>query len=128
VEAFLPKFKLESSFDLKEALTALGMKRAFHDPRREGGAQFDGMSEATDPDDKLYVSAVLHKAFVEVGEKGTEAAAATAVLLQPKKAADEPKLVPFTPTFRADKPFVFLIRDQKTGTVLFLGRTLHPGG
>ncbi len=79
VEVYLPKLKMDSSFDLGKTLKALGMKRAFTDPRRSGGAQFDGMSEARSPLDKLYITKVLHKGFVEVSEKGTEAAAATAV-------------------------------------------------
>jgi serine protease inhibitor len=119
VDVYLPKFKLESSFDLRKALTALGMKRAFTDPARPDGAQFDGMSEARSPGDKLVVSRVLHKGFVEVGEKGTEAAAATVIEFSRG-------VKPFTPTFRADKPFVFLIRDRKSGTILFLGRVLNP--
>jgi serine protease inhibitor len=126
VEVFLPKFKLESAFDLTKTLPALGMKRAFRDPRFKDGAQFDGMSEARDAVNKLYITRVLHKAFVEVSEKGTEAAAATAVIMEKSEGKDEPVMVPFTPTFKADRPFVFLIRDQKTGTVLFLGRILQP--
>jgi serine protease inhibitor len=124
VEVFLPKFKLESSYSLKEPLTELGMKRAFRDPRFKDGAQLDGLSEAKEPENKLHITKVLHKAFVEVSEKGTEAAAATAIVGAPGAAA--PRLVPFTPTFKADKPFVFLIRDRKTGTVLFLGRIVEP--
>jgi serpin B len=74
---------------------------------------------------KLYVSKVLHKAFMEVNEKGTEAAAATAVLMaRPTEAV--PQSVPFTPTFRADRPFVFLIRDVRTGSILFVGRLMNP--
>jgi serine protease inhibitor len=124
VYVFLPKFKMESSFNLNDALKELGMTRAFRDPREKNGAQFDGMSDTSDAMEKLYISKVLHKAFVEVNEKGTEAAAATAVMLPKAEAA--PATVPVTPTFRADKPFVFLIRDQKTGAVLFLGRVLNP--
>jgi serpin B len=67
---------------------------------------------------------VLHKAFVEVNEKGTEAAAATAVMMPAKEAA--PVSVPFTPTFKADRPFAFLIRDVKTDSILFLGRMTNP--
>ncbi len=70
--------------------------------------------------EKMYLSNVLHKAFVEVNEEGTEAAGATGVKGKSKG------IVRFTPTFKADKPFVFLIRDQKTGAVLFLGRVLNP--
>src|SRR5262249_48851242 len=124
VEVFLPKFKLESSFELKEALTALGMKRAFREPTEPGGAQFEGMSRAREPENKLFVSRVLHKAFVEVSEKGTEATAAAAVILEKKEADGDTS--PFTPTFKADRPFAFLIRDRKTGTILFLGRVLEP--
>jgi serpin B len=118
---YLPKLKMDASFDLGKALKALGMKRAFTTE-----AQFDGLSEARSPGGKLYVSKVLHKAFVEVNEKGTEAAAATAVILKKKGKPKPPETVPFMPTFRADKPFVFLIRDRKSGTVLFLGRVLDP--
>jgi serine protease inhibitor len=121
---FLPKFKLETSYSLKDALEALGMKRAFRDPRLKDGAQFDGMTDAESALEKLYISKVLHKAFVEVSEKGTEAAAATAVIVARPTSA--PVTVPFIPTFKADRPFVFLIRDQKTGSVLFLGRVVNP--
>jgi serine protease inhibitor len=124
VEVFLPRLKMDASFDLGKMLQALGMKRAFTDPRAPNGAQFDGMSAATDPGNKLYITRVLHKAFVEVGEKGTEAAAATAVILAVPTSA--PATFPFTPTFKADRPFVFLIRDQRSGTVLFLGRVGNP--
>jgi RNA polymerase sigma factor (sigma-70 family) len=120
----LPKFKLETKYAMEKTLQDMGMTRAFKDPRLADGAQFDGMSESEDPEQKLYITKVLHKAFVEVNEKGTEAAAATAVIMaQPTSA---PVLVPFTPTFRADRPFLFLIRDVKTGSVLFLGRMTNP--
>jgi serine protease inhibitor len=124
VNVLLPKFKLTAPFDLKKALVALGMKRAFRSPLLEDGAQFDGMTTARDPKDKLYISDALHKAFVEVSEKGTEAAAATALLLK----SEEKKLlmVPFTPTFQADRAFVFMIRDRQTGSILFLGRVINP--
>jgi serine protease inhibitor len=126
VDVYLPKLKMDASFDLGEVLKALGMKRAFIIPGGPKGAQFDGMSDSDSPADKLYVWKVLHKAFVEVNEKGTEAAAATAVILKTKKAKKPVETVPFTPTFKADRPFVFLIRDQRSGTVLFLGRVLNP--
>lgn len=67
---------------------------------------------------------MCHKAFIEVTEQGTEAAAATAV--SGKGLGPAPPDQPFTPTFRADKPFLFAIRDVKTGTVLFLGRIMNP--
>jgi serine protease inhibitor len=122
-EAYLPRFKLETDYQMKPTLQKLGMVRAFVAPGKADGAQFDGMCESKDPGHKLYITRVLHKAFVEVNEKGTEAAAATAVLLE-KKEARETR--PFVPMVRADRPFVFLIRDRKTGCVLFLGRVTNP--
>jgi serpin B len=126
VHVFLPKFRLETSYDLEKALKGMGMVRAFKQPGQPGGAEFGGMCASADPDLQLFVSKVLHKAFVELNEKGTEAAAATAVILDVKEAAPPKKMVPFTPTFRADRPFVFLIRDRQTGSVLFLGRVTNP--
>jgi serpin B len=73
---------------------------------------------------RLFISKVLHKAFIEVNEKGAEAAAATAVIMVPKKAIETR---PFIPEFRADRPFLFLIRDRESGTILFLGRVTQPG-
>lgn len=124
VDVVLPKFRLESGFELSDALKALGMKRAFVDTAAPDGAQFDGISTGSDPTQRLFIGAVVHKAFVEVSEKGTEAAAATAVIMA--VGAAMPTMVDFTPTFRADRPFVFLIRDQATGAVLFLGRLQRP--
>jgi len=111
----LPRFKVESSFSLKPVLMDMGMKQAFDEPRNS--ADFTGMS----PEGKnLFISEVLHKAFVEVNEEGSEAAAATAVLIIEQCATPEPKV------FRADRPFVFTIRDNTTGAVLFLGRYMGP--
>jgi len=120
----LPKFKLETDYQMGETLQAMGMVRAFTDPALPNGANFSGMSASKDPLDKLYIGKVIHKAFVEVNEKGTEAAAATAVMMVDRAAM--PMDVPFTPTFRADRPFIFLIRDVQTGAVLFLGRMTNP--
>ncbi|MBY0456506.1 MAG: serpin family protein [Gemmataceae bacterium] len=113
VEVLLPRFKAESALSLKPALTELGMKKAFV----SGQADFTGMS----PQGKeLFIAAVLHKAFVEVNEEGTEAAAATAVVVKGKGLPPKPAV------FRADRPFVFAIRDNATGAVLFLGRYAGP--
>jgi serine protease inhibitor len=109
----LPKFTYESAFNLNQALTDLGMTDAF-DP---GRADFSGMDGARD----LYISQVLHKAFVSVDEKGTEAAAATAVIMELTSA---PMDEPFT--FTVDRPFIYMIRDQQSGTILFLGRVMDP--
>lgn len=106
----LPKFKITSEFKLKEALSQMGMPLAFSQR-----ADFSGMTSR----EQLFIDAVLHKAFVDVHEKGTEAAAATAVIARPTSA-------PPPATFRADHPFVFLIRDNQTKSVLFMGRVTNP--
>ena len=100
-----------TTFRLDDTLKSTGMVDAF------GNADFSGM----DGTKSLYIGAVLHEAFVAVNEEGTEAAAATAALMQ----AMGPPLPP--PTFRADHPFVFLIRENSTGSILFLGRVANPG-
>ncbi len=112
VQVFLPRFKVEAAFRLDEALQALGMIDAF-DLLRANFAAMDGIA-------MLFISAVLHKAFVEVNEEGTEAAAATAVVMGLRS------MPPPTPVFRADHPFLFLIRENSTGSVLFLGRVMDP--
>jgi len=109
INTWFPKFKMTSEFSLSQQLQALGMKKAF------GDADFSGMNGTKN----LYISAVLHKAFVEVNEEGTEAAAATAVVISLKSARRYP-------SFRADHPFLFLIRDKATGSILFLGRYAKP--
>jgi serpin B len=113
VRVALPKFKITSSFDLIPPLEALGMEAPFG-PR----ADFSGMASS----EKLFISVVVQKAFVEVNEEGTEAAAATGVALS--RSASGPRPV----VFNADHPFLFLIRDNQTGTVLFLGRVVNPNG
>jgi serine protease inhibitor len=113
VQLWLPKFKLESQFSLNAKLAALGMTDAFTDR-----SDFSGMDGKHD----LFLSAVVHKAFVEVNEEGTEAAAATGVAV-----AGRAMMRPEEPVvFRADHPFLFLICDQKTGSILFLGRLADP--
>jgi serine protease inhibitor len=103
----------------------MGMVRAFKDPRDpKTGAQFKGMTTSTDPMKQLYITGVFHKAFVEVNEKGTEAAAATGVAMPSPSSL--PRDFPFTPEFKADRPFVYLIREKSTGSVLFLGRMTQP--
>jgi serpin B len=105
----MPKFRFSSDFDLKNALTALGMPVAF-DPFQ---ADFTGIATV----EQLYIQAVVHKAAVAVDEEGTEAAAAGAVIIG---TVSMPQL------FTVDKPFIFLIRDLETGTILFMGRVLNP--
>jgi len=109
----LPRFKAETKYELNDPLIALGMKDAF-----TGAADFTGMH--TSPE-KLFISDVLHKAFLEVNEEGTEAAAATAVVVKADAARPETPKV-----FKADRPFLFIIRHTPTNTVLFLGRFENP--
>jgi len=90
----------------------MGMADAFD----SGRADFSGMTGDRD----LFISAVVHKGFVDVNEEGTEAAAATAVVMTRER------MPPPAPVFRADHPFLFLIRDTKTGAILFFGRILDP--
>lgn len=111
VMVYIPKFKLSSGLILGETLSAMGMPDAFS----EMSADFSGMGSSRD----LHISAVFHKAFVEVNEEGTEAAAATAVIMKGRGLSFSP-----TPTFRADHPFIFLIRDNRSGSILFLGRVV----
>ena len=109
----LPKFKVTSTFQLNEALGALGMQRAFR-----GG--FTGMTVKGD----LFIGPVLHKAFVDVNEEGTEAAAATGVVMMTTSVGPRPGPV----VFRADHPFLFLIRHARTESILFIGRLMTPEG
>ena len=113
VEVSLPRFKLTAECELKDALSALGMPAAFV----AGQADFSGITGTRD----LVISAVVHKAFVEVEEKGTEAAAATGVVMARASIAMAAPAV-----FRADHPFLFLIRDNRNGSILFLGRLVRP--
>ncbi|XP_054109801.2 serpin B6 isoform X1 [Callithrix jacchus] len=110
VEVFLPRFKLEESYDMEHILRNLGMTDAFE----VGKADFSGMSK-TD----LFLSKVVHKSFVEVNEEGTEAAAATAAIMMLRCAR-------FTPRFCADHPFLFFIQHSKTNGILFCGRFSSP--
>ena len=107
----MPKFEFESEFGLAKTLAAMGMPVAFSEL-----ADFSGMTGKRD----LYIGAVIHKAFVSVDEAGTEAAAATAVIMELTAAPGEPVEV------TVDSPFIFLIRDLKTGSILFIGRVANP--
>jgi serpin B len=113
VEVTLPRFRFESALELNQTLQSLGMVDAF-DPSR---ADFSGMDGAR----ALYIGDVLHKAFVAVDEDGTEAAAATAVIMKLTSAMPGEPMV-----FKADRPFIFVVYDQQTGSVLFLGRVMDP--
>ena len=114
VEIFLPRFKMQFGAELKGVLSRLGMPDAF-----SPDSDFSGM----DATHLLYISEVFHKAWVELNEEGTEAAAATGVVVATRAMVQRPREVP---VFRADHPFVFLIRDTQSGSVLFLGRLTNP--
>jgi serpin B len=108
----LPKFKMTSKFGLNDVLQAMGMTDAFSD-----SADFTGMTRRRE----LFISAVIHQAYVDVNEEGTEAAAATGVTMKALSVGPNQ-----TPVFRADHPFLFLIRDKASGSILFLGRLTEP--
>jgi serpin B len=109
VELIMPRFKTEFGAGLKDALSALGMSGAF-----SSDADFSRMTGDRD----LYISDAIHKAFIEVDESGTEAAAATAVIMNATAMPARPVQV------KIDRPFIYLIRDMQTGTVLFLGQVV----
>lgn len=110
IDLFLPRFRVSSNFRLDAALVALGMLDAFVDAK----ADFSGMDGYSQ---RLYIAAVLHQAYMEANEEGAEAAAATAVVM---------KLRSPTPVILADHPFLFLLREKQTGSLLFLGRVVNP--
>ena len=108
----VPKFKMTSKFGLASVLKSMGMEDAF-----SSNADFSGINGKRD----LFISAVIHKAYVEVNEEGTEAAAATGVVMRFTSVGPAP-----IPVFRADHPFLFLIRDNHSGSILFIGRVANP--
>jgi serpin B len=111
VKLFLPKFKATSEFELSDMLILMGMEEAFSDE-----ADFSGMTGKKD----LKISKVVHKAFIDVNEAGTEAAAATAVIIRIKS-------MPVNPVeFKADHPFMFIIKDNASGSILFAGNIYDP--
>lgn len=118
VQLNLPRFKMKEQYELGPQLSGLGMAAAF----APGG--LTGVSDDLEAK-QLFISQVIQATFVELNEKGTEAAAVTA-LPAPAAAAFDPEPEPPPPVFRADHPFVFLIRDVQTGAVLFIGRVAQP--
>jgi len=113
IRVFLPRFRIGYEFWLNDALKEMGMIDAFDMDK----ANFSGMDGN---ENYLYIAAVLHKAFVDVNEEGTEATAGTAVIMKGRA------MLPPTPVFRADHPFVFVVRDNSTASVLFIGRVVNP--
>jgi len=123
VTLYLPKLKMEPpAVKLSQALKGLGMRGAFDDP--PGSADFDRMAPRR-PDDYLFISEVFHKAFLELDEKGTEAAAATAVVMQ-RATAFRPEPKPEPVVVRVDRPFLFAVQHRASGACLFLGRVEDP--
>jgi len=117
----MPKFKIEAQFGLGDTLISMGMKKAFDGKM----ADFSGLAsrETMQRDGNLFISAVVHKAYVDVNEEGTEAAAATAgrAMAASIPASPKPPII-----FRADHPFMFLIRDNRSGGILFMGHVTNP--
>lgn len=109
IDVHMPKFKLEKKYTLSDTLKEMGMPTAFS----ESEADFSGMNGRED----LHISSVIHQGFIEVNEKGTEAAAATGVVISTTS---------ISPVFNADHPFMFLIQDKETGNILFMGRVVDP--
>ncbi len=114
VEVYLPSFKVRSNFDLEKLLAEMGMPEAFSNK-----ADFGRMTDLQD----LKIDKVIHEAFIDVTEEGTEAAASTAVVIIRKSAMVDP---PEKITFRADRPFLYAIKDNSTQSILFMGKTLNP--
>ncbi len=109
IDVYMPKFKFETKYFMAKDLIELGMPAAFSD-----AADFSGMTGERD----LQISEVIHQAFVEVNEEGTEAAGATAVIMK--------MMAEMSTVFRADHPFIFLIQERDTGNILFFGRVVEP--
>jgi serpin B len=114
VDLSLPRFRSEAGMSLKASLSALGISEAF-----SGRADFGGMSAQ-----RIGLDEVLHNTFVAVDEKGTEAAAATTVIMLRLGEITQPKVV----RLRIDRPFFFVIHDHLTGAILFIGRVMDPSG
>ena len=114
VQVYLPKFTLDTGYQLASSLAKMGISFAFNHKK----ANFEGISGGKD----LFVSDVIHRVFIEVDEKGTEAAAATVMVMIPTgRSRIEPPEI-----FRADHPFIFLIVNDKTGMILFMGKVVNP--
>ena len=122
VKLFLPKFKMQPpTLPLTGALQKLGMKNAFDIPR--GSANFDGIAPRRPSNDYLYISDVFHKTYLDLDEKGTEAAAATAVVMATRAVMMRPEA---PVEVKVDHPFIFAIQHRASGTCLFLGHLTDP--
>ncbi len=119
VAVSMPKVKIDWGGSVKEPLEQLGMRTAFD----ERAGDFSGIAPPRETGGRLHVSNVFHEAFAAIDEKGTEAAAATAVVIARETAI---AITPPSETFDADHPFLFVIRDVKRGRILFMGRVDDP--
>jgi len=119
VDVFLPKFKFDTSYNMNQTLAKMGMPTAF------GGANadFSGMYDRTKTTENLYIGLVIHKAYIDVYEEGTEAPRATGVAMMNATAVMEP---PPAKIFNADRPFIFAIVHNQTGAILFMGKVNDP--
>ncbi|CAF1158043.1 unnamed protein product [Rotaria sordida] len=116
---YLPKFKMEATFELSDMLQQLEMKDAFSSQK----ANFAGIISEKNNQNRLYISKVIHKAFIDVNEEGSDAAAATAVSSSITASVHQP---PHPIEFKADRPFLFFIRESQQNIVLFSGRFISP--
>lgn len=116
VKIYIPRFKFETEYKMKEDLTDMGMATAF-----TNSADFSGMTASGK--DELKIDEAIHKAYIDVYEEGTEAAAATVIVMEEKSAPPKETKIP---VFRADHPFIFVIQHKNTGNILFIGRVVNP--
>ena len=126
VHVVVPRFNFDTGYQFSGVFRKLGLKRAFMDPSSGDGADFRGMTISDKPDDQIFISEIFHNAFVDVNERGTEAGASSAMAMY-GAALGVPRTVPFVPVFKADSPFICIIRDRPSGTILFMGRVMDPG-
>ena len=115
---FLPKFKFDTSYNMNQTLAKMGMPAAFDD----ANADFSGMYDKTKTPENLYIGLVIHKAYIDVYEEGTEAAAATGVAMQTTAVMEPPQ----AKIFNANRPFIFAIVHNQTGAILFMGKVNDP--
>ena len=116
VKIFIPKFKIETKYELKKDLMEMGMTESF-----TGDADFSGIVD-TSKSEAPFIGEIIHKAFVDVNEEGTEAAAVTMITALPKSMSIHKEI----PEFKADHPFMFMIQDSETKNILFIGRIGNP--
>jgi serpin B len=118
LDLYVPRFSIDTRAKLNQALAAAGMPRAFD----RDVADFSGIHQPASEDEQLFISAVIHQANIDVDEKGTEAAAATAVGVDTGGGPSPLETI----TVKFDRPFLFFLRDVETGAVLFMGRVVDP--